>query len=173
MNTRWVVTGPESSGKTELSKFLAKELSFSWLKERALDYLDQSQGEYGLESLVEIAKLQEDSIQEALTSNHVIADTDLLNLFIWAEMKFGEVPLEISKNLENHLPTAYILCFPDLPWEDHPYREHPLLEDRLTIFHKHQELIAAYGVPYFIVRGEGLNRKQKALDFLQNQFAHR
>lgn len=53
-----VVIGPESTGKSTLSKALAAALQTVWVEEYARQYLEQLGRDYAIEDLLEIAKGQ-------------------------------------------------------------------------------------------------------------------
>ena len=53
-----IVTGPESSGKTTLSKSLSKNLNGKLVNEFARNYLTKNNNTYNIENLLEIAQNQ-------------------------------------------------------------------------------------------------------------------
>ena len=53
-----IITGPECSGKTTLSKSLSKYFNSKLINEFARNYLTNKNNKYNVESLLEIAKNQ-------------------------------------------------------------------------------------------------------------------
>ena len=83
-----IVTGPESSGKTTLSKSLSKHLNGKLVNEFARNYLLKNNNTYNFENLLEIAQNQYKL--ENQKSKIIVCDTDLLTIKIWSEYKFGK-----------------------------------------------------------------------------------
>ena len=75
-----IVTGPECSGKTTLSKSLSKNFNSKLINEFARNYLTNKNNKYNVESLLEIAKNQYKL--ENQKSKTIICDTDLLTIKI-------------------------------------------------------------------------------------------
>ena len=73
------ITGPESSGKSVLSKQLAEHFNAGWVPEYARNYLENQGGDTTLSDLVTICRGQLESERE-LQSKHadIICDTDFL-----------------------------------------------------------------------------------------------
>ena len=63
--------------------------------------------------------------------------------------------------------SKYILCYPDLDWQEDPLREHPNFEDRLNIYEMHKELIEQEKTDYCIIKGPQEDRVNQALKYLQ------
>lgn len=134
-----VFTGPECSGKTTWSKWYADKIGAKWVPEYAREYLEKTGGKYQKEDLLEIAKGQYHLIEEALKTNEqVVADTDLLTIKIWSEVKYNSVDQDIIDLWQKQLPQKYVLCYPDIPWEHDPLRENPDKRESLYLLYKEQ-----------------------------------
>ena len=145
-----VFTGPECSGKTDLSIYIAQKYSFGYVKEVAREYLEKSNNIYGYESMTAIAKYQiaeEQFIDQNYDS--ICCDTDLLTIIIWSEEKFGKVDPYIIELWKADLPDLYFLCAPDIPWEYDPQRENPFDRDRL--FEIHKMILQSNSLPFHVV----------------------
>lgn len=159
-----VITGPESSGKTTLTKALAKELNLGYTEEYAREYLN-SNSNYIQEDLLHIAKGQ---LQNEKTNLNPIAihDTDLITIKIWSEYKYNQCnpwiieQIEQQKN-ENRL---YLVCKPDIPWKVDPLRENP--SNRAELFEVYLSEIQNTKHSHFIIDGE--ERLEKALSKIQS-----
>jgi NadR type nicotinamide-nucleotide adenylyltransferase len=125
------LTGPESTGKTTLSRQLAEHYHTAWAPEYARQYLEERGPEYTLADLEEIARGQlqaeEEAVQQAqlLGKKVVFLDTDLLVIKIWSEHAFGHCPEWILRRIAQHHYSLVLLLNVDLPWEPDPLREHP------------------------------------------------
>lgn len=128
---RIALTGPESTGKTTLSRLLAAHYRTAWAPEYARAYLEERGPQYTLPDLEEIARGQlqaeEAAEQEArrLGRPLVFCDTDLLVIKVWSEHAFGHCPDWILRRIAQQHYDLVLLLNVDLPWEPDPLREHP------------------------------------------------
>jgi len=84
------ITGPESSGKTTISKYIAEEFNAHIVEEYSREYLSKKT-QYDLIDLIKIAKEQFKRIKKAQKEhNLVICDTELTVIKVWVEDKFKE-----------------------------------------------------------------------------------
>ena len=159
--TRVVITGPESCGKTTLLESVKHLSEVEITEEFARCYLDGIKRPYQYEDIYSIALGQIAIENDAIESNKklVIQDTDLLTLKIWCEFKYKKCHSLIKKELCKRLPSLYILCYPDIPWEYDAQRENP--NDRLAIFKLYEEEIKKLKVNYIILKGSKENRLNK------------
>ena len=159
--TRVVITGPESCGKTTLLESVKHLAEVEITEEFARYYLDDIKRPYQYEDIYSIALGQIAFENDALESNKklIIQDTDLLTLKIWCEYKYKKCHSLIIKELSKRLPSLYILCYPDIPWEHDVQRENP--NDRLALFKLYEEEIKKLKVDYIILKGSNENRLNK------------
>ncbi len=136
-----VVTGPECSGKSTLSKELAEKLDEPWVSEYAVEYLNQRTGAYQSEDLVAIAYGQLKQIHSAvpMARRYLIIDTGIEVIDLWHRDKIGPLPEELATLRQRWQPDMYLLCKPDIPYEPHPLREDEHRRDEL--FGKYQEML--------------------------------
>ena len=163
---RIAVTGPESSGKTTLSKCLAEALDAKWIQEFAREYLLKLDRSYVRADLTEIAKGQLDLWRLSNHENIQVCDTDMLVLKVWSEFKYGAVDPFILEQLDQQQFDLYLLCTPDLPWEEDPLREHPEQRDQLYELY-HTELTSR-GLPFVVIEGDHDQRIEIALSAIDN-----
>ena len=121
---RIVLTGPESSGKTELVNSLSKYFKMPSVPEYAREYLSKKNKEYDLSDLLKINDIQT-KIQKATDGEMVFWDTDIITIIIWAKEKFNTKNEIFEKSLKENVPHFYLLCNPDLDWEQDDLRESP------------------------------------------------
>ncbi len=151
------VTGPESSGKSQLTESLANHFNTSFAPEYARTFLSQTDGEYQLKDLIAIAKGQVANEQAALANANNICffDTDMLVLKIWAQFRFGRVPEFIETAFQRKRYDHYLLCKPDLPWEADAFRESPNQAERDLLFQLYIDELDKIGASYHVISGEG------------------
>ncbi|MFY0628146.1 MAG: ATP-binding protein [Reichenbachiella sp.] len=157
-----VVTGPESTGKSTLSKSLAKTFNSKWLPEYAREYLENIDRAYEEKDLLLIAQGQYER-QNKISKDElpIFFDTSFEVLKIWSEWKYGHCHNEIKHLFLSEKPDLYLLMKPDLPWEEDELRETP--NSRNELFDIYEQLIQATGIQYYIISGEGNQRLSKAI----------
>lgn len=128
---RVALTGPESTGKTTLSRLLAEHYRTAWAPEYARAYLTERGPHYTLADLEDIARGQLEAEEQAVAEARrlgrplVFCDTDLLVIKIWAEHSFGYCPNWILRQMAQQHYALVLLLNVDLAWEPDPLREHP------------------------------------------------
>jgi nicotinamide riboside kinase len=164
---RVVLTGPESTGKTQLAAQLAREFGCLWTPEIAREYLTEHGAGYGPEDVRTMARLQAERSAELAASSAqlVFDDTDVLTHRIWYREKYGERDPELeAMPLEGDL---YLLCAPDLAWAADPLREHPKESDRARHFELYKTELEYSKKTYAVVSGQGSARKINAMRTLE------
>jgi NadR type nicotinamide-nucleotide adenylyltransferase len=161
------VTGPESTGKTTLTKKLANHFEASWVKEYARTYLDKFGPKYQYD---DFSKIVEGQILEEIVAEHadsplIFFDTSMLVLKIWGMRKWGQVPPVVDQRLSSGIYHLYLLCYPDLPWEPDPLRENPF--DRQELFMEYEEALNKYKLDYRIINGLGDEREHAAIEHVR------
>ena len=159
-----VISGPESSGKTELAIFLSKQLSSVLIPEYAREYVEKLERPYQIDDVEHIARVQWEQYQENAKKDHpyLIMDTFLVITKIWFKEVFGIVPEWIDRCLEEAEIDLCLLCFPDLEWVKDPVRENPG-ERRKELFDLYHSEITRLGIACEVIRGMGENRFANAL----------
>ena len=168
MVKRISITGPESTGKSELAEQLAKHFNTMWVEEYAREYLNSIGRPYNYADILEIAKKQFNNEFELLprASDYLFCDTDLIVTKIWCDVKFDKCHEWIEENILKHKHDLYLLCDIDLPWADDPLREHP--DKRKYLFDLYLKELKQKKLPYEIVSGIGNDRLQNAIKIILN-----
>ena len=165
-----VITGPESSGKSTLSKHLSESLFTPHVREYAREYIDSLDRGYTKDDLTQIAKgrmdLEEDIVCQ--TPSYLICDTDLLTIKIWSDYKYGSCDPEIITLLMDNLPDLYLLTSPEIPWKEDSQRENP--DNREELFSIYKEEIIKLDIPYIVLTGTEPERLETAMEIFSNYF---
>lgn len=158
-----VITGPESTGKSAISKALSHHYNEPWSKEIARDYLHELNGPYSEDDLHAMAQQQVEEIQKNADSSSSInlCDTDLLTFIIWWEVKYGRCPQKWEDDWKENLPDLYLLMDIDLPWELDPLREHP--DRRGELKQRYIDKLESVSARYSIITGQGPARLASAI----------
>ena len=157
-----IITGPESSGKTTLCKALSKHFKVPFSYEYARKYLQAKKNKYTQTDLIRIAKGQLESEKRSR-----ILDTDLITIKIWSNHKYGNCDKWILKqiNKQKSEKRFYILCKPDIAWEEDVLRENP--KDRMNLFEIYKKELKELRCKYYIIEGE--NRTINAIKKISAQ----
>jgi len=157
---KFVLTGPESTGKTTLATLLANRFEAPLVEEQARSYLNNLTKPYELHDVLKMAENQNPSL--------LFLDTDLITFKIWLKIKYNKEIEWINNAISNQPNKHYFLCAIDLPWEVDPLREHPRIEDREFIFEQHLNILKQNKFSFSIISGNAEMRLKKCVNFLEN-----
>ena len=139
-----VIIGPESTGKSTLSKQLSKHYKTVWCPEFAREYLSEKGMDYSFDDLLNIAQGQttlEYNIMAEATNGFYFIDTDMYVMKVWCEVAFNNCHTWILKQIAAQNYDLYLLCDVDLPWVKDDLREYPDLEIRKKLFKMYKDLL--------------------------------
>jgi HTH-type transcriptional regulator, transcriptional repressor of NAD biosynthesis genes len=169
-----VIYGPESTGKTTLSKYLAQYFSTDWIPEFARIYLEQKLNSHEIgnticpeEDLLPIVEgqiLQEDAIN---TSNKIIfLDTNPLETLVYAKYYFQKDFPWLEDIISKRKYDYYLLTDISVNWEADPLRDKP--NDRQNIFNLFKNELDERKLPYAIVTDINHKRFENAISIVKN-----
>ncbi|MFA5417613.1 MAG: ATP-binding protein [Bacteroidales bacterium] len=166
MIKRIAITGPESSGKTELAEYLARYFDDQWVPEFSRQYLNEIGLDYQLSDVEAISRAQYQNEKNAENDarKFLFCDSDFTVTKIWCEVVFGNCPQWIENKFKQNLYDLYLLCFPDIPWQPDPLRQNP--NDRRDLFWLYKKALEKIGANFRVVDGLGELRNQKAVSFV-------
>jgi len=168
---RIAVTGPESTGKSELTKSLSLHFHAATVEEFARDYVGQLNRPYKYEDILFIAQqqvLNEDRV--AANTSLIFCDTELLVTKIWCEVKYNQCHPWILNEMQRRKYDLVLLCNTDLPWEEDPLREHPHMRPMLMNLYREQ---ATQFYPRVAeIRGLGPSRTECAIQVVRDFLLH-
>src|SRR5665647_830217 len=151
---KFVVIGPESTGKSTLCTQLAEYHKTIWVPEYAREYLEKNGTEYSYDELLTIAKGQID-LEEFLhsqlpthNSRLLFIDTDMYVMKVWCEFVFNKCHNWILNRIAERRYDGYLLCNTDLPWVKDNLREYPDVETRNKLYHFYKDLLINQSVPW-------------------------
>lgn len=160
---RFVLTGPESTGKSLLADQLAGHYNGICVGEYAREHIASLHRPYTESDVLEIARVQVAQFREnEHAESPVFFDTWLIITKIWLEVVYATSYEWIDDALRKSSVDLYLLCYPDIPWEPDPLRENggPM---RARLYEKYKSTLEAFGLPYRIIRGSGEDRINNAI----------
>jgi HTH-type transcriptional repressor of NAD biosynthesis genes len=164
-----VLFGPESTGKTTLSRHLAHHYNTVWTPEFAREYLqkkwNQERKTCEVEDLLPIAigqiKLENRLAKRA--DKVLICDTDLLETKVYSEEFYdGFVDERLNKAATENTYDIYLLTYIDTPWEEDDLRDRPGL--RLEMFNAFEKSLIDNNRPYIVLKGDKETRLKNAVE---------
>lgn len=158
------IVGPECTGKSDLSAFLANHFETDWVPEYARGYVNNLIRPYEEHDLLTIAHGQMRLEDEWMigASRLLFCDTNLLVIKVWSEFKFGTCDPQIIGNLKTRHYDLHLLTYVDLPWENDPLREHP--DNREQLYEIYFKELKAMNVPFTEIRGVTEQRRKTAIE---------
>jgi NadR type nicotinamide-nucleotide adenylyltransferase len=161
------IVGPESTGKSDLTRALAKHYNTVWVPEYARQYIDNLNRPYEKYDLFKIAigQIQSEDEQEQKARNFLFCDTNLWVIKIWSDHKYGTCADWILNELKKRVYDLHLLTNIDLPWEEDPQREHPGLREYFFDVYKNE--LDSAGIDYKIISGHGSDRVDNAISAIE------
>ena len=163
-----VLFGPESTGKTTLSRQLAEHYNSVWVPEHARVYLqDKWNKEHKTcepKDLLPIAigqmKLENELAQQ--TDSVLICDTNLLETKVYSEAYYSGTcdPILETYALKNFYD-LYFLTYIDTPWEADDLRDKP--NEREHMFNAFEAALKNHKKPYILLKGSKKERMELAI----------
>lgn len=173
-----VLFGPESTGKTTLSKQLARHYNTVWTPEYAREYLQKKWNNERktceASDLIPIAigqmRLENKLAKKA--DKVLICDTDLLETKVYSEEYYGGfVDEKLNKaSLQNEYD-LYLLTYIDTPWEEDDLRDRP--EQRLEMFTAFENALKKNNKKYILLKGNKETRLKEAVRAINEIIANR
>ncbi|MCL5126950.1 MULTISPECIES: AAA family ATPase [unclassified Algibacter] len=168
-----VLFGPESTGKTTLSRQLARYYNSVWVPEFARDYLqdkwNNERKTCEIADLLPIArgqmKLENDLAKK--TDTVLICDTDLLETKVYSEAYYlGSCDPDLEKYALENTYDLYFLTYIDTPWEADDLRDKP--ERREAMFKAFEDELVKNKRPYVLLKGDMKTRLETAIKYIDN-----
>lgn len=148
--------GPESTGKSEMTKRLARHYETEFVPEVARDMI--SSNDFSLSDIEQIGKAQTESVfQKTKTASKILfCDTDLITTQIYSQHYLNEVP-SLLYELEHQIHyDQYFLFDIDVPWIPDGLRD--LGDKRQDMFSIFKHELEKRKIEYVLVSGNWEDR---------------
>lgn len=157
------IVGPESTGKSTVSKLLAEHYDTVFVPEYAREYCSKLTEPCTWEDEINMFRGQLELEKQLLplANKILICDTTFITVKIWSDHTFGKSPQEVLDALPKHPYDYYLLMNIDLPWEEDPLRDFPdLREHFMDVWHRELQQLNAN---YTVISGNNAARLQNAI----------
>jgi NadR type nicotinamide-nucleotide adenylyltransferase len=168
---RIAIVGPESTGKSTMSAYLAGHYQTVWVPEFARGYCEKltSPPNWQDELNMFYGQLALEAEILSLANKMLICDTTFITVKIWSDHTFGKSPQQVLDELPRHSYDLYLLLNIDLPWEEDPLRDFPHMREHfMEVWHNE---LQALNARYILISGTGPERYKNAVaaidDFLK------
>ena len=125
------IVGPESTGKSTMSAYLAGHYQTVWVPEYARGYCEKLTEPPTWQDEINMfygqIALEKEYLPKA--NKLLICDTTFITVKIWSDYTFGRSPQEVLDELPKHPYDLYLLLDIDLPWEEDPLRDFPHMRE--------------------------------------------
>lgn len=166
-----VLFGPESTGKTTLSKQLARHYNSVWVPEYARTYLQEKWNNTKTicapEDLMPIAigQIQNENRLAPKAQKVLICDTDLLETKVYSEAYYvGSCDPTLEKYALQNTYDMYFLTYIDIPWEADDLRDKP--NERKEMFNFFEQTLIKHNRPYTVLKGSSKKRLNHAIQII-------
>ncbi|MDA3892312.1 MAG: ATP-binding protein [Salinivirgaceae bacterium] len=165
-----VITGAESTGKTELAKYLADHLNWEWIPELSRTYVEKLKRPYIFNDIEIIAQQQIAQFNVAANNplKTVVFDTGLIITKVWFDVVYNKCPDWLIDAIYKLPKVLHLLCDIDLPWQSDSVRENGgAMRIKLNDIYKRE--LDSFGFEYELVSGTGNQRLMNALRILKEK----
>ena len=164
-----VLTGSESTGKTELARELGERLHAPVSREFVREFAEAHDGRIEFADHGPIARGQMDAedavISRARKGDVVILDTDLVSTVVYCEHYFGRCPPWIETEARARAGDLYLLMKPDIAWQPDGVRDRP--QQREEIHELFRQKLDRMNLHYVEIGGERATRISSALNAIE------
>lgn len=163
-----VVTGSESTGKTQLAEQLAQHLNCDWIPELSRNYIQNLGRPYAYADVEAIAlqQIEQFKVVQKSSSKMVVFDTGLIITKVWFDVVYGNCPQWLIQYITQLPKALHLLCDTDLAWVPDTVRENGgEMREKLSRMYIHE--LEKFGFPYALVSGIGNDRLKNAIKIIE------
>lgn len=171
---RVCVYGPESTGKSTLTRDLARHFDATVVPEFARTWLELHASRKVQASDMPIIAHGQTASEAALaraTKPLLICDTDAVATAVWSELLFGACAPEVTALAGRARFDLTLLCDVDVPWVEDSVRYLP--DERHAAFERFERELRARGRDYVVVRGSWEQRFAMATAAIEERVLRR
>jgi nicotinamide riboside kinase len=118
--SRICLIGPESTGKSQLARRLARELGCPYVAEYARAYAEVRGNDL---SAADVEPIARGCLERLPDSSALVLDTDLISTVVYARYYYGACPSWIEDEARRRRADIYFLLDTDIEWKPDPARD--------------------------------------------------
>lgn len=167
------VFGPESTGKSTLTKQLAAYFGVPFVDEYAETVIRSKNGDIEFEDMELIVKGHDEKIRQAmaLLPPILFVDTDAIASKVWSNELFGKESPVIEEYIKRQEFTHYLLLDVDLPWQEDVHRYRP--DNGKDFYVRCKRELDNRDKSYSVISGHGQERTQNAIQIVKQLLSPR
>lgn len=164
-----VVTGSESTGKTELAHQLGAHFGEPVSEEFVRAFAAERGGEIAFEDHGPIARgqMSHEDAAIARATDIAILDTDLVSTVVYCQHYFGRCPAWIEDAARSRAGDLYLLMKPDIPWVADGIRDRGDRRDEMHDLFR--ATLVEMGLRFVEIAGSREDRLQRALQAVRGR----
>jgi len=168
---RILITGPESTGKSELAHELGRHYGGVVVPEYARKFIEELGRPYQFNDVEHIALRQVEEYDRSFHPHWIFFDTWLIITRVWFRIVYNRVPAWLDEKIRIASFDLVLLCDTDIPWIADPVRENggPKREELLESY-KYE--LNHFGMDWELVSGSGPARLLHARQLIDNIIAN-
>ncbi len=171
---KFILTGPECTGKTTLAKRLAQDFKTIWNPEFVRTYLDKrfkyTQNykiyHYELSNIVSGQVISEYHLAKQ-ASKLLVCDTNILSNLVYIKYYFKILPTWLAELFSSNNRGFYILLSPTIPFEKDPQREDE--QNREILFKIFKKTLETYKLPFIVIHDSEKEKRYKKVKNFVNK----
>lgn len=164
-----VLTGAESTGKTDVAIKLSKHFRGEYVPEYARTYVENLENRYTFADVDHIAQKQVQLLNETKSTKYLFVDTYLIIIKVWFEEVFGDCPEWVDKKLKENDVDLFLVCAPDIPWVEDSVRENGGGR-RIELHERYIKELIAYNKNFEVISGDFNTRSKLAIEIVKSYF---
>lgn len=160
------IYGSESTGKSTLTKQLAKHYKTEYVPEFAREYIENRNNKFCFDDMEKIGRgqlaLEKRTIKNA--NKFLFCDTDSITTVIYSQHYFGKVPKLVEELANEKRFDLYLFTKTDIPWVDDLQRD--LGKRRKEFDEIFRSNLTKRNISYQVVDGKGTARLNLAIEII-------
>ncbi len=169
---RILITGPESTGKSDLAIALAHKYRGVVVPEYAREYIENLGRPYEYMDVESIAQQQLKQYNDSIIGHKwIFFDTWLIITRVWFELVYGNIPGWMDYSISQARFDMVLLCATDIPWVPDSVRENGGAK-REKLLDKYKYELDKFGMEWVLVTGTGEERQNRVLNLINKKIVN-
>ena len=168
---RILITGPESTGKSELANALGSHYGGIVVPEYAREYIQELGRPYQFNDVEHIALRQVEEYDRSFHPRWIFFDTWLIITRVWFTVVYNRVPPWLDEKIRVASFDLVLLCDTDIPWIADPVRENGGAK-REELLDSYKNELNHFNLDWDLVSGSGEERLLNARQLIDNKIAN-